>query len=269
MNRWLPALALALVPIASASERLGDSPHGRDDACAACHGVAPDGSRGGARPSVETCRGCHPDADMHPVGVVPRDVAVPAAFPLEGGAVTCATCHAEPACDDARSDERPWLRGGTPDRKADFCFRCHESDALRRASPHPQAGAPGPAPTSCPACHVRRPVDGAAVEASALRLTPQDACATCHPGPVHAGTEAHLGHHQPVPPSPALPLAADGAVGCWSCHDVHAAPSAAPARSPLAAALSGLPREADGAEALLALPATDGSLCRACHGTGP
>ena len=56
-----------------------------------------------------------------------------------------------------------------------------------------------------------------------------------------------------------LPLLADGTIACFTCHDVHGA--AAPAARGK--------RAHDGPDSMLALPAADGKLCRACHGRGP
>lgn len=265
LGALLLAAAVGLATSGRASQRLGTSPHGAPDGCPACH-EASEGGVGGPRPAVATCRGCHPDAEMHVVGVRPESVRVPDGWPLEDGVVTCATCHAEPGCDAGRPPERPWLRGGTPDRRADFCYRCHASEAYQRTSPHLPAD-PGPGvQAGCPACHTGRPADGASVADSALRLPPEEACATCHPGPTHVGAAEHVGKTQSAPT--ALPLAPGGTIGCWSCHDVHAPPGPPPRPGALATTLAGAPRP-DGREALLALPAVDGTLCRSCHGAGP
>ncbi|MCB9688215.1 MAG: hypothetical protein H6738_17520 [Alphaproteobacteria bacterium] len=262
------ALALAVTPaVVGATQRLGESPHGAPDKCAACHAMGPEGQALAPLPVEATCRGCHPDADMHPVGMKPVRIAVHEGWPLEDGVVTCATCHAEPGCEADRDETRPWLRGGTPARKADFCYRCHESQAMQRQSPHLPAGATDPTQAGCPACHAARPEPGATVAESRLRVVAAETCTTCHPGAVHAGVAEHVGHHVNRPPDPALPLL-DGVIGCWTCHEVHAAPKDEPAPHGLAASLVGIPRD-PGPEALLALPAADGSLCRACHGDGP
>ena len=132
---------------------------------------------------------------------------------------------------------------------------------------HLPAGATDPTLAGCPACHASRPGPGATVGESALRVAPAETCTTCHPGPVHAGAAEHVGQHVQRTPDPALPLL-DGVIGCWTCHEVHAPPG--PGREPrgLAASLATAARE-PGPEALLALPAADGTLCRACHGDGP
>lgn len=267
----LVALILAIFTTSvHATSRLGASPHARPDACASCHTLTAAGQVDEARPTEESCRGCHPDADMHPVGMAPREVAVPADWPLEAGKVGCATCHAEPACAADRGKVSPWLRGGVPERKMDFCFRCHATERMERSNPHVAS----PDGSSCAACHTNRPVPGASVAGARLRLDPGEVCATCHPGPVHAGVTEHLGA---VPtglgPDVAsrLPLTEGGAIACWTCHDVHQlTPDVHPAPSALAGRISAARGLQTGDHAaLLAMPVSDGSLCRACHGSGP
>jgi hypothetical protein len=263
----LAALAL-ITPLGRATERLGESPHGEPAKCLTCHAPGEGEAPGAPLPALATCRSCHPDADMHPVGMKPERVAVHEGWPLEDGVVTCATCHAEPGCDPTRSDVRPWLRGGTPERHADFCGRCHELQAMRRESPHLALGAPETTAAGCPACHTSLPRTGATVAEAELREPAARSCDTCHPGPAHAGAAEHLGRTQLGPMATELPLGPGKTIGCWTCHDVHRAPQPRPVTSALAASLARTPHP-DGPEALLALPAADGSLCRACHGTGP
>lgn len=277
------AVALSLRPgEVSATTRLGTSPHDKPDACVACHAPGTDGRPGAPLPVVATCRSCHPDADMHPVGVAPHDTPVPAGWPLEDGKLSCATCHAEPSCSADRADVAPWFRGGNPDRTLDFCYRCHAPARLERSNPHlptTEGGTDG-----CTACHSGRPEPGAAVAASRLRLAPAEACATCHPGPVHAGVVEHVGKVQTralsAVAAAALPLDDGGTIACWTCHDVHAAgPSAALAHDGVAGRIlagrerpgggTAPPEASAGRAPMLALSATDGTLCTACHGSGP
>ncbi|MES2639463.1 MAG: cytochrome c3 family protein [Myxococcota bacterium] len=257
-----------------ASTRVGMSPHGAPGACATCHAPTSGPSPGAVRPVDATCRSCHADADSHPVNVKPRDIVIAPGFPLENGLVTCATCHAEPSCDAGREKLGPFLRGGTPDRKVEFCNRCHAPTTLQRVDPHHPATPTAEGDPTCAACHSGKPEAAALPAVARLRTAPADACVTCHPGPVHAGAAEHVGKVQ-APLSAALaqalPLDTGNRVACWTCHDVHAHGSPAPSTpSPLTVALQrpAAPPATDH-PSMLALPAADGTLCRACHGKGP
>ena len=273
-------LALLVRPSAASGERT--NPHGQAQGCASCH-VSAEG--GATRAEAETCLACHPEGDPHPSGIVPDKVHVPEGWPLPEGKLACATCHAEPSCAPDRAREAPYLRGGNVERTLEFCQRCHgtkgtgggnASTSLARQSPHKPARPGDLTDPSCAACHSGSPLPGALPAQARLRSDPTAACRTCHVGEIHQGVPDHLG--EVVPPAmaatlpPELPLD-EGAIACWTCHDVHGGRTAdAPKRRALAdalrtAALGGTtsPHPA----ALLALPAADGSLCRACHGDGP
>lgn len=283
-RRWLSLLGLVVLAglftpgLGQATQRLGVSPHQKADGCPACHDVTQGPAPGAVKPIEATCRGCHPDADMHPTLMKPKDVKVPDSFPLENGAVSCATCHAEPSCDASRPTVAPYLRGGNPDRKADFCYRCHEPLSKTRKSPHEPAEV-AKTDGSCAACHNAIPKAGAAPQDAALRLKPELACTTCHPGTIHAGVSEHLGarldHELTGSAAADLPLGRNLTVQCWTCHNVHKAGEPAPkALTGLAARIQGTERPPSTAtdpkhDPMLALPVDDGSLCRACHGDGP
>lgn len=266
-----------------ATSRLGESPHNQPGACAACHDPSAGPAPGAVRPIEANCRECHPDADMHPVGMRPKEIRVHEGWPLEDGVVTCATCHAEPSCDAKRERGAPFLREGTPERKMDFCYRCHDRMVLERSNPHTIPVEPATTNDQCAACHAGQPTKGAAPAEARLRLAPAEACATCHPGPVHTGAAEHLAGVQTAElatgTAPLLPLLDGGKIACWTCHDVHTAekPVVRRSRSRLGDRLTATvaPAAGEGPEAsetdnpMLALPAADGSLCRACHGTGP
>ncbi len=285
-------LALLLAGPAAATP---DNPHGRAEACDACHlpGEEAEGTLRG--PVVETCRSCHPTADMHPVGMPSRDVPVPHDWPLEGGEVTCATCHAEPAHREvpaigelAAYAARYWHRGGPYERVTTFCFRCHEESGFARTDPHhPVADDPRPdRDPSCAACHTGLPEPGASPAEAKLRASPERACATCHQGDVHHGASAHVGQALVAEVRAGLPEDLplhDGTVACWTCHDVHQGGEAGDLQSRLGVALQALHRKewAVGEEVtwpgesraghppLLALPLEGDALCSACHGAGP
>lgn len=301
MSRLVPLVLLVAVALVAGLARAGSAdaipgvvnPHGSPAGCLSCHDAGAGGAVGAARPVVATCRSCHPTADMHPVGMPPGAVHVPASFPLEAGLVTCATCHAEPAHGgEAATLASPWHRGGPYAEPTRFCYACHESRSYTRADPHHPATPRDPADPSCAACHTGNPAPGAAAADARLRFPTDAACGTCHEGAVHGGLEGHLG--RVVDPARAvalgatLPLGAGGVITCWTCHEVHGGPpdpglgrarpvaEAFRSRS-LAAEWAALadpavrwPGETDPAHPpLLALPASDGTLCRACHGEGP
>lgn len=272
--RWLAlAVVMALVLIPSwgeATQRLGVSPHNRPDACGTCHEDGAGAAVGKPRPMAATCLSCHPDAKMHPIGMAPRDVPVPKGWPLEDGKVTCATCHAEPSCDPRRGTVGPYFRDGNPERTRDFCYRCHQRVELARSNPHEGGEKAG----TCQACHFGAVPPGAAPAASKLRVGPKDACTTCHPSPVHAGVGEHVGKKVETPIAAAaaaqLPLAPDGTIACFTCHDVHAPGAETGATTDLAARIATAGGQTGmGGTALLALPVRDDQLCSACHGRGP
>lgn len=264
------ALLLALLAVPALAV---DSPHDRPDACLVCHDATASGGVGAPKPSIPTCTACHASEarDMHAVGALPTaDVTVPKGWPLEDGRITCATCHAEPSCDAARSKAVPYHRGGPYATAQTFCFECHHQEDFGRSDPHHPA--PGDLGT-CTACHVRPPKEGASPADSDLRVKPGEVCVFCHGADGHLGTATHLGKHADT----ALPTD-DGAIACWTCHDVHTAPAAHPQRPrPGADVIRGLAgwgaleRQAPepGHPPMLARPLDDGALCAACHGEGP
>lgn len=275
-----------------AAEAVAQSPHGAADGCLACH--APGGSPsepGAPLPIVETCRSCHPTADMHPVGMAPNKVAVAAGWPLEDGKVTCATCHAEPAHGgDAAALARPWHRGGPYPSVTRFCYACHVSENYEKVSPHTASKATDSRDASCAACHTGTPPAGAALAQARLRAGADKACTgTCHTEAPHAGSPEHLGRAVDPAVAAALPAnmpLSDGRIACFTCHEVHGStpPGAVDGRRSLSAGLRARALDSDwsaladagvtwpdGADphGMLAAPASDGSLCRACHGAGP
>lgn len=267
------------------------NPHGDPTACTACHapGATPT-EVGAALPIVATCRGCHPTADMHPVGISPNHVKVADGWPLEEGKLTCATCHAEPAHGgDAAALQAPWHRGGPYPNVTRLCYSCHEAESYTRTSPHRPEVGKDPKDTSCAACHSGAPPEGASPEKARLRAGADKACTgSCHSETLHAGAYEHLG--KVVEPAVASQLPAtmplhQGAVACYTCHDVHG--TTAKGAHSTSALASGLKQraleedwrdlatqsvvlpEGDDPHAMLSAPTSDGTLCRACHGAGP
>jgi len=288
----LVALLLALLASPATAAEV-DDPHGRSDRCAACHEEGDSEDRPGPPlPSVAACTACHPRRarDKHAVGMTPVRSSLPAGWPAEAGEVVCATCHAEPACDADRPDQRPYLRGGPYPRPADVCWTCHLPLEYRRVDPHHPASKRDPDDRSCAACHTRLPDEGALPVEAGLRANPQTLCAVCHAEAMHEGADLHVGRPLAEGVEPGLPLDAGGRVACWTCHEVHRdSPSGGDDPEGRAAALAiveqvigrqwlpllpeapdwpGRPGP-DEHDPMLALTATDDALCRACHGAGP
>ncbi len=83
-------------------------------------------------PAHETpapCERCHddPGKTSHPTGIVPS-MKVPADLPLEGGRVTCTTCHDVTA---RRATGRALLR--RDEAGSAMCRACHRDDGPRQS----------------------------------------------------------------------------------------------------------------------------------------
>jgi hypothetical protein len=292
-------VSLAWVSIGQATSDPQADPHGDPNACSACHAPAP-AMRSGRRdapssrpvgetlPIIATCLGCHADADMHPVGMAPDEVKVND-WPLEDGLMTCATCHVEPSHDGLSQAKPPYHRGGPYPRTTDFCYSCHEADAYKRADPHHPTTPRGTDDGSCSACHSGKPETGASPEQSHLRTAASGQCRTCHEDEVHTGVATHVDHRLDEAAIARLPVevpvAEDGKVQCWSCHEVHRdrptdpAHKGGPLRTDLQSAAEAGPWSELGPytwpngtvdrrhDPMLALGAAD--LCQSCHGVGP
>lgn len=275
-------------------------PHGDPDACTACHAPAVGDEGAGALLAItQTCRGCHPTADMHPVQVAPDRVAVPQQFPLDDGLLSCASCHVEPAHTPEVEVPRPYHRGGPYPDVRQLCYSCHERSEYTRTDPHHPDNVQDRDDPTCAACHSGPPEEGAAPADANLRFPTSESCKTCHEGEVHQGVSSHVGKKlgpdalATLPST--VPLGEDATVQCFSCHDVHGVVPGQEARvahrwtsqRPLAEELRAsaiakewadlVPAEAiwpgtvvtPGHPPLLTLPIADGTLCRACHGDGP
>lgn len=188
------------------------------------------------------CDGCHriePELS-HPIGVVPRD-AVPDHLPLEGGRVTCVTCHddssaAAHASARARGSDLLRLSGSSANR----CGECHREDGGSAGSMHARA---------IRVAHLTRPSAGTGPAASmAAAFEDSSGCLECHDGTVAPDAANHrvltdfrpeadhpVGvRYQPAPhrragESPLRPQSSldsrirlfQGQVGCGSCHSVY------------------------------------------------
>lgn len=85
---------------------------------------------------ADACAECHRfrSGFSHPVGVVPS-MAVPAVLPLEGGQLTCLTCHDPANHETAAQRHDPLLRAGVGAEH--LCGQCHTSNQHSARSMHP------------------------------------------------------------------------------------------------------------------------------------
>ncbi len=288
----MTGLVLLLAATAWAQDPEPVDPHEAADGCTHCHEAGPTATEPGpALPSIEACSVCHPSAeeDMHVVGLVPSQAPPPATWPLEDGAIACATCHAEPACDASRPQELPYLRDGPYPDPDQMCWACHDSAGFERSDPHHPEVLRAVDDATCAACHTSVPDEGAVFADAKLRAEDK-VCATCHEGTLHQGMDSHLGKTVEAldDASRAVVTLAEGdTVACWSCHEVHTQGATRPSKAerPFADALRALALENEWQgqvpegtrwagedrehSAMLALPLEDGALCKACHGVGP
>jgi hypothetical protein len=242
---FLGVLMLVLFPLSAraSAEKAGDldlkrrveqtkprlvsikDPHGKD--CADCHARDAEGQAGGpllcGDDTIKLCVECHPDSNIHPVGMPPADspervkaIRLPMGKGPMQGKVVCLTCH-----DIHEKNPRRYLLRGDfsheEDRRQVLCSECHGQD-LKSRSPHASDT------RSCRFCHTSPPKKG---DEAGEMLKPgvQASCDFCH-GAVDNG------HYLAVNPfsdpdvadllgKSAIPLL-EGRFTCVSCHDPHA-----------------------------------------------
>jgi predicted CXXCH cytochrome family protein len=87
------------------------------------------------------CGSCHRMNNLfsHPVGVTPA-MRVPASLPLDGGRMTCITCHWDDAAAhrQARAERSPMLRAELSGSNG--CSACHERGDPSRSAQHSVLG---------------------------------------------------------------------------------------------------------------------------------
>lgn len=240
-----PLLLLALGGVAYTLLDHGVHEFGEEQ-CAECHADKPvKGRRETLRmtaPVQQLCDRCHrshlENALSHPVEMAPRNVVLPADFPLSwNGKVTCSTCHdIHAAAANNGAIPRKFLRRSIIG--PDFCSICHTRDATTGArhrvgvvhmkfTADQQGGPLDKISRMCLSCHdgsvgalgdveVR---SGSWKHGVALsRYDPQGS----HPiGVKYQRAFARRGGFRP-PGSldPAIKLV-DGKVSCRSCHDLY------------------------------------------------
>jgi len=192
------------------------------------------------------CEGCHTPVRgfSHPVGMRPGR-ELPAEFPLEGGRMTCVTCHDADSAQThalARTEGAPMLRGGR--RASELCVECHRGSLGSARSAHPTALGrahllwegvrPGRAGTGG--------LDAVLDERSALCMGCHDGSLAFDAGGHRSGTLFARGREQEHPVGLVYPrgeggrgrgrlVAAEtldprirlfnGTIGCGSCHSLY------------------------------------------------
>jgi predicted CXXCH cytochrome family protein len=215
----------ALVPgTAPGTELAIPDPHAI--ACDSCHATGGAADAGGpllhGDDTVRLCLGCHPGANLHPVGIPPPASADPSAARLPlgqgplAGRITCLTCH---YVHRAAGWRRHLLRvddSRGPDRRAALCAACH-GERLRDKSPHAGTG------EACRLCHMTQPAPGEGLRTLAANV--QAICNFCHSAldnrhylALDPFTDDYLAAETAAAKIPKV----NGRFTCVSCHDPHA-----------------------------------------------
>jgi len=207
--------------VAAAVEEPRVRPHYRKGLCLACHADLDSYELRGEGISA-TCDRCHASglipANIHPLRPVPERMTPPKGWPLEGGALTCLTCH-----EQGHDDQEPtpkMLRGGPYASAREVCRRCHGEFDLRSSTIHRDINEG----RRCEFCHVGTPVVGRDRSDTVKLLAPPDLlCMRCHD--VAASPSNHHRYFARggvvvgrVPDF--LPLS-DGRITCTTCHNPH------------------------------------------------
>ncbi len=233
--------------LASFSTRI--NPHWKDVMCISCHEGEPSAGKPALREDGDTnrmCNRCHADQraghDIHPTNSIPSAlVTIPKDMPLEGGRVTCGTCHAsslqekgDRAARDLKRRNPAFIRGGFTTRE-EFCFRCHSREQFRSFNPHNQIDASGRIRVmSCLFCHSSIPDrDTVTVRIPELVEGSTSICLWCHAGEMVTRHPEEVDHlvrpsrevarlidSAPERVGLFLPLV-DGEITCGTCHNPH------------------------------------------------
>ena len=219
------------------------NPHWTGKYCAECH-------EGGTPPALRfggdiqrVCVRCHDRRtaatfEPHPIGVVVSEQMkqrMPRTWPLQHGTLTCSTCHdivLQMYCDVAGRITNPdFLRIASQKQRKEFCFFCHDPNALQKYNPHTQVRADGSIDRqTCSVCHLSYPEPETVHSPAEAHLVSKSPllCTGCHAPQQqpHPGRVNHL-----VRPSAeiesalatsanALPLI-NGTIHCATCHNPH------------------------------------------------
>ncbi len=202
------------------------NPHGRPEACEACH----DPAEADASPEeiafrrgtiTATCHSCH-GSDPHPVDIPPGAITVPPNLLLVDGLISCHTCHDEPACDSTQVDSKnpTFLRGGPYENAEKICEQCHEwKDTVGSFNPHESVRDGTADDRVCELCHIRE--EDGEIDTPGLAYV----CLNCHRPMPHAGSRSHYGEMPADMAARAvrngLPLSRGTHLVCPTCHDLH------------------------------------------------
>jgi hypothetical protein len=159
---------------------------------------------------------------------------VPPELPLQGGKMTCLTCHDIHLQCTKRLVNRNSLRGAPYSNRTDFCFRCHEKERFVRLDPHRQFTPSGDLIVEkCLYCHSRKPDESRDLYKDVDLIGEIEVlCQRCHMiRGNHAGNFNHM-----IKPSEKmmtamkrieqtfniiLPLDNQGKMTCVTCHNPH------------------------------------------------
>jgi hypothetical protein len=193
----------------------------------------------------QLCR-CHYSSSanyIHPVDIVPSQnlkAAIPAAFPLHEGKVTCATCHdIVIQCQDNQKDrifikEQKFLRGAPYGTMMGICYKCHNKADYQMYNPHRQLNAKKEIDKqTCLYCHAEIPDEKLTRLEDARLIGDMEAlCIRCH---TREPNQIFHAKHLRKPSDEVLtrikkmeaqhgillPLSAEGNVTCATCHNPH------------------------------------------------
>jgi hypothetical protein len=193
----------------------------------------------------QLCR-CHYSSSanyIHPVDIAPSEnlkAAIPAAFPLQEGKVTCSTCHdIVIQCQDNQTDkifikEQKFLRGAPYDTMMGICYKCHNKADYQMYNPHRQLNAKREIlKQTCLYCHAEIPDEKHTRLKDAKLIGNMDAlCIRCHT--VEPRQTFHAKHlrkpsdevlttikNMEAQHGILLPLSEEGRITCATCHNPH------------------------------------------------
>jgi hypothetical protein len=213
---------LAAAYRAAAVDSVVIRPHFRRGLCFACHENLDDYALRDEDINA-LCNRCHASgripANVHPLLKVPPQFSVPKGWPLNGGTLTCLTCHEQGHEDQ---EQRPrLLRGGPYADAGEACRTCHGATGLKKSTIHQRIEAG----ESCELCHAKRPEPGKDTPATVSFIADPDLlCLRCHLESL-ADDSLHHGdvvgrEVKPGDLEAGLPLFKRRII-CATCHDQH------------------------------------------------